>query len=83
MLPPLCVNFMTVIEKYLHRGETSDTLQKKKNSSETPVEWKFTTERVESRPVHAIFPPKEVITDVTTQGVTSVTYRVKIHSIFL
>ena len=38
--------------------------------------------RVESRPVHSIFTPKEVIiTDVTTQGVTSVTSRVKIHSI--
>ena len=45
----------------------------------TPVEWKFTTQRVESRPVHSIFTPKEVITDVTTQGVTS--NRVKIHSI--
>ena len=42
---------------------------------------KFTTQRVESRPVHSIFTPKEVITDVTTQGVTSVTNRVKIHSI--
>ena len=39
----------------------------------TPVEWKVTTQRVESRPVHSIFTPKEVITDVTTQGVTSVT----------
>ena len=55
----------------------------------TPVEWKFTTQRVESRPVHSIFTPKEGITDVTpshypgsTQGVTSVTNRVKIHSIF-
>ena len=44
-----------------------------------PPEWKFTTQRVESRPVHSIFTPKEVITDVTTQGVTSVTKRVKIH----
>ena len=35
----------------------------------TPVEWKFTTQRVKSRPVHSIFIPKEVITDVTTQGV--------------
>ena len=33
---------------------------------------------MESRPVHSIFTPKEVITDVTTQGVTSVTTRVKI-----
>ena len=49
----------------------------------TPAEWKFTTQRVESRPVHSIFTPKEVITDVTTQGVTSVTNRVKIHSISL
>ena len=49
----------------------------------TPVEWKCTTQRVKSRPVHSIFTPKEVITDVTTQGVTSVTNRVKIHSIFL
>ena len=48
-----------------------------------PVEWKFTTQRVESRPVHSIFTPKEVITDdVTPHGVTSVTNRVKIHSIF-
>ena len=31
----------------------------------TPVEWKFTTQRVESRAVHSIFTPKEVITDVT------------------
>ena len=37
---------------------------------------------MESRPVHSTFTPKEVITDVTTQGVTSVTNRVKIHSIF-
>ena len=35
----------------------------------TPAEWKFTTQLVESRPVHSIFTPKEVITDVTTQGV--------------
>ena len=35
----------------------------------TPVEWKFTTQRVKSRPVHSIFTPKEVITDVTTKGV--------------
>ena len=48
----------------------------------TPLELKFTIQRVESRPVHSIFTPKEVITDVTTQGVTSVTNRVKIHSIF-
>ena len=56
----------------------------------TPVEWKFTTQRVESRPVHSICTPKEIITDVTTQEVTdvttqwvtSVTNRVKIHSIF-
>ena len=41
----------------------------------TPGEWKFTTQRVKSRPVHLIFTPKEVITDVNTQGV-------KIHSIF-
>ena len=41
------------------------------------------TQRVESRPVHSIFTPKEVITDVTTKGVTSVTNRVKIHSMFL
>ena len=34
----------------------------------TPVEWKLTTQRVKSRPVHLIFTPKEV-TDVTTQGV--------------
>ena len=48
----------------------------------TPEEWKFTTQRVESRPVHSIFTPKEVINDVTTQGVTSMTNRVKIQSIF-
>ena len=42
---------------------------------------KFTTQRVESRPVHSIFTPKEVITEVTPQGVTLVTKRVKIHSI--
>ena len=35
----------------------------------TPVEWKFTTQRMKSRPVHLIFTPKEVTTDVTTQGV--------------
>ena len=35
----------------------------------TLVEWKFTTQRVKSRPVHSIFTPKEVITDVTTQWV--------------
>ena len=46
-----------------------------------PVEWKFTTQRVESRPVYSIFSPKDVITEVTPQGVTSVTKRVKIHSI--
>ena len=28
----------------------------------TPVEWKFTTQRVKSLPVHSIFTPKEVIT---------------------
>ena len=39
----------------------------------TPVEWKFTTQRVESRPVHSIFTPKK----------WSVTKRVKIHSIIL
>ena len=50
--------------------------------SNSSIEWKFTTQQVESRPVHAIFTPKEVITEVTTQGVTSVTNRVKIHSIF-
>ena len=44
---------------------------------------KFTSQRVESRPVHSLFTPNEVITDVTPQGVTSVTKRVKIHSIFL
>ena len=48
----------------------------------TPVEWKFTTQRVESRPVHSILTPKEVFTEVTPQGVTSVTKWVKIHSIF-
>ena len=37
---------------------------------------------MESRPVHSIFTPKEVITDVTTQGVTSVTNRVEINSLF-
>ena len=49
----------------------------------TPVEWKFTIQRVESRPVHSIFTPKEVITEpeVTPQGETSVW--VKIHFIFL
>ena len=31
----------------------------------TPVEWKFTTQRVESHPVHSIFTPKEVISDVS------------------
>ena len=35
----------------------------------TPVEWKFTTQRVKSRPVHSRFTPKEVITDITTQRV--------------
>ena len=50
--------------------------------SYSSIEWKCTTQRVESRPVHSIFTPKEVITDVTTQGLTSVTNRVKIHSIF-
>ena len=49
----------------------------------TPVEWKFTTQRVESRPVHSICTPKEVITEVTPQGVTSVTNRVKIRSILV
>ena len=39
---------------------------------------KFTTQRVESRPVHSIFTPKEVISDINTKGVTSVTSRVKI-----
>ena len=33
----------------------------------TPVEWKFTTQRVESLPVYSIFTPKEVITEVTPQ----------------
>ena len=42
---------------------------KRFNSILTPVEWKFTTQRVKSRPVHSIFTPKEVITDVTTQRV--------------
>ena len=49
----------------------------------TPLEWKFTTQRVESRPVHSIFTPKEVITDVTTQEVSSVTNRVRIYYILL
>ena len=31
----------------------------------TLVEWKFTTQQAESRPVHSIFTPKEVITEVT------------------
>ena len=35
----------------------------------TPVEWKFTTQQVKSRPVYFKFAPKEVTTDVTTQGV--------------
>ena len=46
----------------------------------TPVGWKFTTQRVESRSVHSIFTPKEVITEVAPKGVTSVTNRVKTHS---
>ena len=29
----------------------------------TPVEWTFTTQRVESRPVHSIFTPKEVLSE--------------------
>ena len=37
---------------------------------------------MESRPVHSIFTPKEVITEVTPQGVTSVTNWVKIHLSF-
>ena len=37
---------------------------------------------MESRPVQSIFTPKEVITDVTNQGVTSVTIRLEIHSIY-
>ena len=49
------------------------------NSSRVKIHY---TQRMESRPVHSIFTPKEVITDVTTQGVTSVKNRVKIHSIF-
>ena len=40
---------------------------------------KFTTERVESRPVLSIITTKEVITDVNTQGSEN---RVKIRSIF-
>ena len=31
----------------------------------TPVEWSFTTQWVEYRPVHSIFSPKEMITEVT------------------
>ena len=31
----------------------------------TPEEWKFPIQRVESRPVHSIFTPKEVITEIT------------------
>ena len=30
----------------------------------TPVEWEFTTQRVKFRPVHSIFTPKEVVTDL-------------------
>ena len=50
--------------------------------SNSSIEWKFTTQRVEFRPVYSIFTPKELITEVTPQGVTSVTKSVKIHSIF-
>ena len=35
----------------------------------TPGEWKFTTQRVESRPVHSIFTPIEVVSEVNTRGV--------------
>ena len=47
----------------------SHSLRSELHSNCTPVEWKFTTQRGKSRPVHSIFTPKEVITDVTTQGV--------------
>ena len=41
------------------------SLRSEYHSILTPGEWKFTTQRVKSRPVHSIFTPKEVITDVT------------------
>ena len=63
-------------------SENFHSLRSEFHSILTPVEWKFTTQRVESRPVHSIFTPKEVITEVTPQGVISVTNRVKIHSMF-
>ena len=69
--PPLATLMIYVVKTFhLLRSEFHSTL--------TPVEWTFTTQRVEYRPVHSMFITlKEVITDVITQGVTSVTNRVK------
>ena len=67
---------------HLYEVKKFHSLRSEFHSILTPVEWKFTTQRGESRSVHSMFTPKEVITDVTTQGVRSVTNRVKIHFIF-
>ena len=69
----------------IYGGKKFHSLRSECHSILTPVEWKFTTQRVESRPVHWICTPKEVITDVTLQGVTvtSVTNRVKFTPFFL
>ena len=80
-----CIVSLKKIEWIIHSiygVNTFHSLRNEYHSILTPVEWKFTTQRMESRPVHSIFTPKEVITSVTTQGVTTVTHRVKIHSIF-
>ena len=70
------------LQKKIYGVKKFHSLRSEFHSILTPVEWKFTIQRVESRPVHSIFTPKVVITDVTTQGVTSVRNRVNIHSIF-
>ena len=46
------------LQKIIH------SLRSEFHSILTPVEWKFTTQRVKSCPVHSIFTPKEAITDV-------------------
>ena len=61
---------------HLYGVKRFQSLRSEFHSILTPVEWKFSTQRVKSRPVHSIFTPKEVITDVTTQGVKNRVNRV-------
>ena len=63
----LSLLFIIVIIHSIYGVKKFHSLTSEFHSIQTP-EWKFTTQRVESRPVHSILTPKEVITEVTPQG---------------